>query len=70
VLHLHRQFDRLLFVGAGLACWFGHSKVLRAGGYGWQRFWQVARRILARAEPLADPRNYVDNAASLTERIL
>ncbi len=57
-LRLRRLSDRLLCVGAGLACWLGHGHVLRAGGFGWRRFWRAARRLVARSEPLADPRNY------------
>jgi hypothetical protein len=68
LLDCHRLIDRLVFTGAGLACWLAHRRVLRAGGYGWRRFWQVARRLLGRAEPLADPRGYVAETLSPTER--
>jgi hypothetical protein len=39
---LSHALDLLLFVGAGCCCWFGHRRVLRAGGVGLVRFWREA----------------------------
>jgi hypothetical protein len=49
--------DVLLFLGAGLACWSGHRRTLRAGGYGFLHFWRAAGRKLGLAWKQKDPRS-------------
>jgi hypothetical protein len=52
-LGLHCWIDVVFFLAAGLVCWCGHRRVLRAGGFGlfaywslaWQRF-RVARSVM------------------------
>ena len=34
--------QRTLFLGVTLAIWFDHRQALRAGGYGFARFWRSA----------------------------
>jgi hypothetical protein len=44
LLALTRALDVFLFAGAALACWYGHRRVLRAGGLGIAGYWREARR--------------------------
>lgn len=37
--------DCMLLLGAALACWCGHRRVLRAGGVGCLRYWQAAWHV-------------------------
>jgi hypothetical protein len=50
--------ERLLFVGAGLACWWGHRRALRRGGASFLGFWRQARLHLHHALKLKDPAAY------------
>jgi hypothetical protein len=58
LLDLTRALDVILFVGAGLACWCSHRRVLRAGGLGFIDFWRAAWRRFNTARRLKDPRGY------------
>jgi hypothetical protein len=58
LLALTHWLDAFLFVGAGLACWWGHRRVLRVGGLGFVTFWRRAWRHLRTAAPQKDPRRY------------
>ncbi len=49
-LHRHRSrflrkltmgFHRFLFAGITLAVWVGHRKAIRAGGYGFKKYWRA-----------------------------
>ncbi len=42
-------FHRFLFAGITLAVWFGHRKALRAGGYGFRKFWRAVWRKMHHA---------------------
>jgi hypothetical protein len=55
---LSHALDLLLFVGAGCGCWFGHRRVLRAGGVGLARFWREAWARFRGACRQKDPRHY------------
>jgi hypothetical protein len=57
LLALTQGVDAVLFAGAGLACWYGHRRVLRADGYGSVRFWREAYRKLRWAWSRKDPRS-------------
>jgi hypothetical protein len=57
-LLLTHVFDFLLFVGAGLSCWLGHRRVLRAGGHRFRGYWTLAGKKLRRAWTIKNPRNY------------
>jgi hypothetical protein len=57
-MKLRHGLDLLMFVGAGLACWFGHHRVLWAGGYGVWRYWSLGARCLRAAWKLKNPVNY------------
>jgi hypothetical protein len=50
--------DGLLFLGAGLLCWWGHRRVLRRAGATFTSFWHQARLHLFRASMLKDPATY------------
>jgi hypothetical protein len=50
--------QRVFFLGVTLAIWVGHRRALRAGGYGFARFWSVAWRKMEHAWKLMDPRMY------------
>jgi hypothetical protein len=58
LLALTHLLDVLLLAGAGLVCWCGHRRVLRAGGLGFVRFWREARRQFRTACRQKDPRCY------------
>ncbi len=51
-------WQRALFTGATFAIWWGHGEALRAGGYGWRRFWSSAWRGMRRAWELMRPERY------------
>lgn len=55
---LSHVLDALLFVGAGVACWCGHRRVLRAGGLGLAGFWRRARQCFRLVCRQKDPRHY------------
>jgi hypothetical protein len=55
---LANALDALLLVGAGLACWWGHRRVLRAGGFGWFGYWRETWRKFRALSRLKDPRRY------------
>jgi hypothetical protein len=50
--------QKVLFLGTALAVWSGHRKALRAGGYGWRRFWQSAWHHMNQAWARMDPDRY------------
>jgi hypothetical protein len=49
---------RVLFAGITLAVWVGHRRVLRAGGYGFRRFWRTAWSKMRFAWRLSAPDAY------------
>lgn len=57
-LFFNHGLDFFMFLGAGLACWMGHRRLLRASGFGFFRFWAEARCKLREAWKQKDPRNY------------
>jgi hypothetical protein len=50
---------RVFFAATTLAVWLGHRRALRAGGYGFRRFWREAWSRMRQAWRMMDPRNYV-----------
>jgi hypothetical protein len=50
--------QRLGFLVVLLLVWLGHRRALRAGGYGWRRYWQAAWDRMSAAWRLMDPRRY------------
>jgi hypothetical protein len=58
MLTLHHTLDGLLFVGALLACWCGHRRVLRAAGLGFLRFCRAGWRTYRTAARQKDPRTW------------
>jgi hypothetical protein len=67
ILHRHRPcalraitmlLQRLFFTGVTLAIWVGHRRALRAGGYGFTRFWTSAWSKMNHAWRTMDPRRY------------
>lgn len=65
---LSMLLQRVFFTGVTLAIWAGHRRALRAGGYGFGRFWKSAWSKMGHAWKMMDPRGYqwesVDEAAS------
>ena len=63
--------QRLGFLVVVLLVWLGHRRALRAGGYGWRRYWRAAWDRMNAAWRRMDPRRYCwddySNSA-LTER--
>jgi hypothetical protein len=55
---IKHAFYRGFFVVIGLAFWWKHSSVMRAGGYGFFGFWKAAWRKLHVAVRLMNPRHY------------
>jgi hypothetical protein len=53
---------RLGFLFVMTLVWAGHRRALRAGGYGWRRYWRVAWRRMQASWALMDPRRYVSAA--------
>ena len=51
---LHRVF----FIGVTLAIWVGHRRALRAGGFGFGRFWRSAWARMRYSWRLMDPEGY------------
>lgn len=63
--HRHRCAFRLTLLGQRLCflvvvvlVWLGHRHALRAGGYGWRRYWRAAWARMNAAWWLMDPRRY------------
>jgi hypothetical protein len=50
---------RLGFLVVVLLVWFGHRRALRAGGYGWRRYWRAAWDRMNAAWRWMDPRRYI-----------
>jgi hypothetical protein len=55
---LSLTFQWLLFFAAVFLVWVGHGPVLRAGGYGWGRFWSSSWKAMRRAWALMRPERY------------
>ena len=49
---------RLLFTLITLAVWCGHRRALRAGGYGFRRFWRTVWGKMGRCWQRMEPRQY------------
>jgi hypothetical protein len=49
---------RGLFLAGTLAVWAGHRRALRAGGYGWRRYWRSAWGHAGRAWARMNPDRY------------
>ena len=49
---------RVFFTGITLAIWIGHRRALRAGGYGFGRFWESVWTKMNNAWRLMDPAEY------------
>jgi hypothetical protein len=50
--------QRLCFLAVVALVWVGHRRALRAGGYGWRRYWRAAWDRMNAAWWLMDPRRY------------
>jgi hypothetical protein len=50
--------QRLLFLAVVVLVWAGHRRALRAGGYGWRRYWRAAWAKMNASWRLMDPRRY------------
>ena len=51
--------QRLGFLAVVLLVWLGHRRALRAGGYGWRRYWRAAWDRMNASWRLMDPRRYL-----------
>jgi hypothetical protein len=52
-------WHRFLFGGTCLVVWWRHGRVLRAGGYGFRRFWREAWNEINAAQRPIDPRDLI-----------
>jgi hypothetical protein len=50
--------QRLCFAGVVVLVWMGHRRALRAGGYGWRRFWRASWDRMRASWRKMDPRRY------------
>jgi hypothetical protein len=57
-LRLTLTGQRVLFRLVATLVWVGHRRALRAGGYGWRRYWRVAREKMNTSWLLMDPSRY------------
>lgn len=53
-----RAFHRVLFATITLAVWAGHRRAIRAGGYGFRRYWRAAWGRMRYAWKLMAPEYY------------
>lgn len=63
--------QRVGFFVVVLLVWLGHRRALRAGGYGWRRYWRAAGDRMNAAWRRMDPRGYTckdHSNSALTER--
>jgi hypothetical protein len=51
--------QRWMFAGVAMLVWIGHRRALRAGGYGWRRYWRTARDRMKASWRLMDPARYL-----------
>ena len=67
ILHRHRPrwlreltmlLQRVFFTGVTLAIWAGHRRALKAGGFGFGRFWKTAWTKMNWAWRMMDPAGY------------
>jgi hypothetical protein len=58
LLGLTMLSHRLGFFAVMLLVWLGHRKALRAGGYGWRRYWRAAWDRMNACWRMMDPRRY------------
>ena len=49
---------RLCFLAVMALIWVGHRRALRAGGYGWRRYWRAAWDRMNAGWRLMEPRRY------------
>jgi hypothetical protein len=57
--------QRLFFLGVLVLVWLGHRRALRAGGYGWGRYWRAAWSKMNAAWRMMDPRRYAWDCGSV-----
>jgi hypothetical protein len=57
-LKLTMLAHRLCFLVVMLLVWAGHRKALRAGGYGWRRYWRASWDRMGASWKRMDPRRY------------
>jgi hypothetical protein len=56
--HVTMLGQRLAFLVVMLLVWIGHRRALRAGGYGWRRYWRAAWDRMNASWRRMDPRRY------------
>jgi len=60
---------RFFFAGTCVVVWWKHRRALRAGGFGWGRFWRAAWRELEAALVLMNPATYADYRYESVDRV-
>ena len=55
---LTKLLHRVFFLGTTLAIWVGHRRALKAGRYGFGRFWHTAWAKMGHAWRMMDPACY------------
>jgi hypothetical protein len=58
IYSLTMLFHRFAFTGITLAVWLGHGKALKAGGYGFRRFWKAVWGKMEFAWRTMNPKAY------------
>jgi hypothetical protein len=58
IFYLAMLAHRIAFALIVVLVWIGHRRALRAGGYGWQRYWRKSWDRMAACWRLSDPRRY------------
>jgi hypothetical protein len=62
LMALTDALDVLLFVCAGLACWWGHRRLFHAAGLGFVTYWRLSVQKLRSAWRQKEPRTYPGDA--------
>ena len=56
--------QRLFFLVVVALVWLGHRRALRAGGYGWRKYWRAAWTKMNAAWRMMDPGRYAWHGGS------
>jgi hypothetical protein len=57
-IRIRVALHRVLMAGTCVVVWRHHGRAMRAGGFGFRRFWRATWREMRRAMAEMDPRNY------------
>ena len=63
-VRFRQSLHQFLMAGTCVVVWHKHGRALRAGGYGFGRFWRETWREMREALVRSDPQSYVPTAAN------